>query len=230
MPAVTPPRLVLAVAAAWVLALAAPAAAEASDPRAQQVIRDFLAAYEAVRTFEGRVKTETRLDGRAQTTRSWLWLQKPHFTALKIAEAPQTRAAEGTKLVWFGEPTVQVQTRIFGFPIKATPRFDDPRLAGLRGWNLRELSIVSAVAMARDPRSTFRYQGPGTWLDRPMTVIEARGPRMLPGTERQLLWIDDELKLPFVMESYDGQERAFRIEIEKLKFDGKLPADTFRLD
>ncbi len=224
----TPLRSLLITSLA-AITLATPAFA-ASDPRALQAVRDFLAAYEAVQTFEGRIKTETRLDGRSQTTRSQLWLQKPHFTALKIVEAPQTRAAEGTKLVWFGEPTVQVQTRFFGFPIKAAPRYDDPRLAGLRGWNMRELSIVSAVAMARDPRSTFKLIGPDTWLDRPMTVVEARGPRMLPGTERQLLWLDDQLKLPFVMESYDGQERAFRIEIEKFKFDARLPRDTFRLD
>lgn len=223
------PGILLTALALAATAQTAPAMA-ASDPRAQQVVRDFLAAYEAVQTFQGRVKTETRLDGRAQLTRSQLWLQKPHFTALKIVDAPQTPAAEGTKLVWFGEPTVQVQTRFFGFPIKAAPRFDDPRLAGLRGWNMRELSIVSAVAMARDPRSTFKYLGRDAALDRPMSVIEARGPRMLPGTERQLLWIDDQLKLPFVMESYDGQERAFRIEIEKFEFNLKLPPNTFRLD
>lgn len=230
MPPFAQPRLVLAVALAAALPFAAPAVAAPADPRAQKAIKDFLAAYEAVETFEGRVKAETRKDSVVQVTRSQLWLQKPHFTALKIVESPQVRAAEGTKLVWFGEPTVQVQTRFFGFPIKATPRFDDPRLAGVRGWNMRELSIVSAVMMARDPRSSFKLVGAGTWLGRPMTVVEARGPRLLSGTDRQHLWFDDTLKLPFVMESFDGAERAFRIEIEKFKFDAKLPADTFRLD
>ena len=224
-------RHVAAAAALLAVApLAAPAQAAPADPRAAGAIRAFLAAYDDVKTFQGRVRSETRKDGAFQVTRSQLYLEKPWSTALKILEAPQTRAAEGTKLVWFGEPTVQVQTRFFGFPIKASPRFDDPRLAGLRGWSMRDLSIAAAVAMARDPRSSFKYVGPETFLDRPMTVVEARGPRMLPGTDRQLLWLDDALHLPFVMESFDGAERAFRIEIEKFKFDAKLPADAFRLE
>ena len=229
MPFLASPRFFTTAFLAGLLVAAGPATA-ATDARARQVIQDFLAAYQAVQTFEGRVRTETRKGGQAQITRSQLWLKKPHFTALKIVEAPQTRAAEGTKLVWFGEPTVQVKTRFFGFPVQATPRFDDPRLAGLRGWNMRELSIVAAVALAQDARSRFTYVGPATFLGRPMTVIEARGPRLLPGTDRQLMWIDDRHKLPFVMEMYDGPERAFRIEVEKFAFDGKLPVNTFKLD
>lgn len=230
MPRFARPRLAGAVLASLALAAWAFPAAAASDPRAIQAMKDFLAAYENVRTFEGRVRSETRLDGKSQVTRSKLWLQKPYATALQIVESPQARAAEGTKLVWFGEPTVQVRTRFFGFPITVSPRYDDPRLAGLRGWDMRQLSISAVVAMVRDPRTSFKFLGPGTHLDRPMTVIEARGPRLLPGTERQLLWLDAEYRLPFVMESYDGGERAFRIEIEKFRFDAKLPLDTFQLE
>lgn len=230
MPPFARPRLACAaLAGLTVAALAAPAAA-ASDPRAVQVVKDFLAAYDAVQTFEGRVRSETRLDGKSQVTRSELWLQKPYGTALKLIEAPMSRAAEGSKMVWYGENTLQVRTRFFGFPVTMSPRYDDPRLAGLRGWNMRDLSIAAVVAMAKDPRSSFKFVGPDTHLGRPMTVIEARGPRMLPGTERQLMWIDDEYKLPFVMESYDGGERAFRIEIEKFRFDHKLPAKAFQLE
>ena len=52
----------------------------------------------------------------------------------------------------------------------------------------------------------------------------------IAGTDRQRMWLDDALKLPFVMEMYDGPERAFRIEIEKFAFDRRLPVNTFRLD
>lgn len=201
----------------------------AADAKGGALIRDFLAAYDAVQTFQGKIRSTTRKGDKVLHAQSMLWLQKPASTALQLLEAPEAPATEGTKLVWFGDPTVDVATRIFGFRLTGKPRIDDPRIAGLRGWTMRDLSIVSFVALAKDPRTQVRYVGPGTHLGRPQSVIEVKGPRLISTVDRQQVWIDDQLKLPMLMEMYDGAETALRLEVETFQFDKKLPANTFSL-
>ncbi|MEB3223961.1 MAG: hypothetical protein VKS61_17945 [Candidatus Sericytochromatia bacterium] len=217
----------LAVALAW---LAPRPALAAEDPRVRPLVQAFLKAYEAVRTYQGRIRSETRVGKRVDVTRTRLWLEKPHGTAFEMLESTAIPAGVGTKLVWYGGETCDVKTRFFGLPVKLTPAADDPRLAGIRGWSIREISIASVRRVMADPQTSFRYVGPDTFLGRPMTVLEARGPQLLRGTDRELIWLDDKLRLPFALEAYDGPERAFRVEIETFQFDAPLPAGAFKLD
>lgn len=207
-----------------------PPALAAADAKSASLVRDFLAAYDAVQTFQGKIRSVTRKGDQVNHARSMLWLAKPASTALQLLEAPEARGAEGTKLVWFGESTVDVATKIFGIRLTGKPSIADSRITGLRGWSVRDLSIVSFVALAKDPRSTFKYVGTDTYLGRPQQVLEVRGPRLIATVDRQQVWIDEALKLPMAMEMYDGAERALRLEIETFQFDKKLPASTFTLN
>jgi outer membrane lipoprotein-sorting protein len=202
----------------------------ATEQGARPVVQAFLKAYDAVQTFQGRIRAETRLGKKLDVTRSRLWLEKPHGTAFEMLESLAVPAGVGTKLIWHGEATCDVRTRFFGLPIKLSPAFDDARLAGIRGWNLRDISIASVRRLLADPASSFRLVGPDTFLGRRMTVIEARGPQVLRGTDRELIWLDDKLRLPFALEAWDGEERAFRVEIETFEFDAPLPPGAFKLE
>ena len=231
-----PMRRLLLLTALLALAWSCPApvaaspAAASPDVRARAAVQAFLKAYEAVRTFQGRIRSETRLGPKVDVTRSALWLEKPNATVFEVLASTATPSSVGTRLIWHGEPKCEVKTRFFGFPVKLTPAFDDPRLAGIRGWNLREISIGSVVRLMDDPRSTFRYVGSDTVLGRPMTVIEARGPQVLRGTDREVAYFDNALRLPFALEAWSGDERALRVEIEAFVFDAPLPAETYKLD
>lgn len=222
--------LFAAVGFLLLIAVAPAPAFAASDPRATQVVNAFHQAYASIRTYQGRIRSESRMGKKVEITRSKLWLEKPHGTCFEILEAPMIPHSVGTKLIWYGEDTCQVKTRFFGFAVKLTPAFDDSRLSGIRGWNLREVGMANVVRLLKDAKTEFKFVGSDRLMDRPMTVVEARGPLVLRGTDRQVFWFDDALRMPFAIEAWDGGERAFRVEIEAFKFNAPMPAGVFRLD
>ncbi|GEM_PF-6664884 len=202
------------------------------DPVAQgrAVIQGLLKSYAAARSFQGSIQVETRLGEKVDIVRMNMWLEKPYGVAFKVLSSSLTPGQAGSKVVWFGEPNCEVKTSLFGFPVKLSASCEDPRLAGPRGWTLRETSVRALMRMVEDPRTTFRGLGTGTVSGRVMNLVEVRGPAILKGLDREILFIDDKLKLPFAVEGYDGAERALRLEIESFSFNTAMDPQAFKLD
>jgi outer membrane lipoprotein-sorting protein len=216
----------------WILAAALLVTAQPAfaDAKADKVVKDFLAAYDKVQTYHGRISVYTNAKGKHQASKYELALLKPNHTMFKMVDNPSLRLAEGTKIVWHGGATVDVATKFFGFPMKLSPKYDDPRLVGARGDNMWDLSVAKAVLITKDPGAKFKYLRTETFLGRPMDVLEIHSPSMLKGIDHEVLWLDQKLHLPFKRDMYSNGQVAYHVEIETFKFDGELPPDTFRVD
>jgi outer membrane lipoprotein-sorting protein len=221
-------KLTLALAGlAWILASAPAPAAAAKDDAAGKLVTQFLAAYDHVHSFIGHINVTTNVKNKVITSKYLLALEKPNKTMMTVLENASMRAAVGTKVVWFGGPTCNVSTHFFGFQVKMTPRYDDARLLGPRGDNMRDLSIVTAIAMTRDPATRFKLVGADTVSGRPVHVVELRSPKLLAGIEHETLYLDDQVHLPFQRDMYQDGKVAYHVVLETFQFDTKLPADTF---
>ena len=206
--------------------------AAGADPveQGRATIRAMLKSYEAARSFQGCIKVETRLRDKVDIVRMNMWLEKPYGVSFKVLSSSAAPGTAGSKVVWFGEPNCDVKTSLFGLPIKLSTSCEDPRLAGPRGWTLRETSVRALMRMVEDPRTTFRSLGMGKAAGRTMNLVEARGPALLKGLQREVLYIDDKPKLPFGVEGWDGEERALRLEVESFAFDAPMDPMAFKLD
>jgi outer membrane lipoprotein-sorting protein len=214
-------------ALAW-LATAGPApAATPNDDAAGKLITQFLTAYDHVHSFIGHINVTTNVKSKVISSKYLLALEKPNKTMMTVLENDSMRAAVGTKVVWLGGPTCNVSTRFFGFQVKMTPRYDDSRLLGPRGDNMRDLSIVTAIAMTRDPGTRFKLVGADTVAGRPVHVVELRSPKLLSGIDHETLYLDDQIHLPFQRDMYQGGKVAYHVVLETFKFDSRLPTDTF---
>jgi outer membrane lipoprotein-sorting protein len=214
-------------ALALALLTAPPARAEESSGK---LLASFLAAYDKVQTYVGRIAVTTNVNGKHQANKYLLALEKPNKTALTVLESPSQRGAVGTKIVWHGGANCDVKTRFFGFPLALSPRYDDPRLAGARGDNMWDLSVANAVLMTRDPRTRFKPLREETLMGRRMHVVEIRSPKLLKGIDYEVLWLDDALRLPFARDMVQDGQVVYHVEVETFKFDTVLPANTFSLD
>jgi outer membrane lipoprotein-sorting protein len=217
----------------WILATALLLAAQpalAADAKADKAIKDFLAAYDKVQSYHGKIAVYTNAKGKHVESKYELALQKPHHTMFTMVENPSLRLAEGTKIVWHGGSTVDVRTKFFGFPMKLNVKYDDPRLVGARGDNMWDLSVAKAVQITKDPGAKFKYLRTETFLGRPMDVLEIHSPAMLKGIDHEVLWLDQQLHLPFKRDMYSNGQVAYHVEVETFQFDQKLGPDTFRVE
>lgn len=205
-------------------------AATPHDARADKLIAGFLDAYTHAHSYLGRVEVVTHARGRTARSKYLLALEKPNHTAMTVLENPGMRAAEGTKIVWFGGPTVKLATHFFGLPIKLEPAYDDARLRGLRGDTMWDVSINRAVEMTRDPGSRFKYVRDDVLLGRKMHVVEVRSPALLKGVDHEQLWLDDKLHLPFQRDMFTGGDCVYHVAVETFQFDRPLPPDTFQVN
>lgn len=201
-----------------------------ADPGGDHLLESFLGAYARVSNFRGQVKILESKGDRATTMRLELVLEKPNRTAMTILEAPENRSSEGTKMLWFGDRSVKVRTRFFGFPLTLGTGVDDDRLRDLRGNSLEDLNIVKAVGLLSEPGTTLRVLGAEKWRERPVTMLELRSPHLVKGIEREVIWLDDAWHLPLVREMYAEGKRVYRLEVESFRFDQQLPKECFSLD
>lgn len=222
-------RMVGLLVAMGLLVGALPARA-AMDPVGDRMLKDFLAAYEQTDTFKGRVAIWVRKGSQTSTMRVDMALEKPNRTGLTVLESPQNRAAEGTKMTWFGEKKVHVRTRFFGFPIRLSVSVGDDRIKDVRGNTMEDTNIVRAVEILRHPDTELRYLGTNRFLDRPMQLIEMRSPKLIKGIDREVVWLDEKTKLPFVREMYADDELVYRLTVETYQFNEALPVNAFKLD
>ncbi|MDB5098056.1 MAG: hypothetical protein JWM80_2477 [Cyanobacteria bacterium RYN_339] len=217
----------------WIFAIVLLASAQpafATDAKADKAIKEFLAAYEHVQTYNGRIAVYTNAKGKHVSSKYDLALQKPNHTMFTMVENPSLRLAEGTKVVWHGGAMVDVKTKFFGFPMKMAAKYDDSRLTGVRGDNMYDLSVAKAVEITKASGAKFKYLRTETFLGRPMDVLEIRSPKMLKGIDHEVLWLDQKLHLPFKRDMYQDGQVAYHVEVETFKFDEALPGDTFRVD
>lgn len=202
----------------------------ALEPAGDRWLQEFLAAYEATDTFRGRLGIWAKKGSQTSTMRVDMALQKPNRTALTILEAPENRGAEGTRMTWFGERHVNVRTRFFGLPVSLSVSVDDERIKDVRGNTLLDTNIVRAVEVLRHPATQLRHVGTERFLDRPMQLLEMRSPRLLRGIEREVVWLDEKTRLPFVREMYADGVLVYRVSVETFQFNATLPAGTFKLE
>lgn len=212
------------------LALALLAAAPAAAAPDEAPLSRFLAAYDRARSWRGVIRVVTRHEGATSDMRMRLFLQKPSRTAFTILASSTKPGSVGTRIVWDGGPKAHVSTRFFGFPIKLKTAFDDARLRDMRGDTLWDLSIVKAVAIARDPATTIRDLGPDRHAGRAVRKVEVKSPQLLPGIDKEVFWLDAATDLPVVREMHAGREVAYRLMVESSELDPALPPETFRME
>ncbi|MDB5099817.1 MAG: hypothetical protein JWM80_4238 [Cyanobacteria bacterium RYN_339] len=215
------------VGAALAVLWFAPSAVAQGDARGNALVAQFLAAYAKTSSFSAHLDVVTR-EGREESHMALkLVYARPQNIALTVLDAKEFPAANGTTVTWLGAARARVSTHFYGVPLAVTLPVKDNRICNLRGYSVQEVSLATEIPMLQDPSTHVKYVGPATIAGRAAECIEARGPKLLRGIERELIWLDRTTRFPLLREMYEAGHVVYRMAFAEYEFNPHLPAALF---
>jgi outer membrane lipoprotein-sorting protein len=216
-------RLLATLAA---LTLATPALAQ-GDAKGSALVSQFLAAYGRCSAFTAKLDVLTREGKQESHMALKMVYARPQNIALTVVDSKEFPMSNGTTVTWLGASRARVSTHFFGAPLAITLPVKDNRICNLRGYSLQDVSLGSEIPMLQDPSTHVKYVGPATIAGRAAECIEARGPKLLRGIERELIWLDRSTRFPLLREMYEAGRVVYRMALTQYEFNPQLPAALF---
>jgi hypothetical protein len=199
----------------------------------QETWKKLLAEINTIRTTTYNLKCELTgyfvsiKDGKTGSTLADFAWQKPNTTSM-VVQKSSDGATQGTKLVWNGGAQMKVKTKLLGFWLKTSVDIHNEYAKDQRGYFIDETGIGPTLDTLVDPRNQVTVQGTGQMDGLPIMKVGIKSPRSLKGVSNEVYIIDTNRKVPVVREMYDTSNKlVFRIKMDKLVLNSKLPADTF---
>lgn len=169
-------------------------------------------------------------DGKVGSTLSDFAFEKPNKTSIYMVKSSDAGKV-GTKIVWMGGQKMAVKTKLLGFWLKVSVDVHDDRARDPRGYFIDETGIESLLYTLTDTRNKVTPQGRGTLDGMPIVKLGVVSPRSLNGIAREVFVIDTQRKIPVVREMYDKSDKlVFRIQLNRVVLNTKLPASTFQVE
>ena len=201
----------------------------------QVAMRRLMGEVNAVRMNTNNIKCKltgyyvSLEDGKEGSTLFDFYFEKPNKTALVVVNDSKG-ATTGTKLVWMGGSQMAVKTKLLGFWLKTSIDIHHEYAKDQRGYYIDETGINPMLNTLTDNRNRLTFQGTGTLDGLPIVRIGVVSPRSLEGVAREVFVVDTRRKIPLVREMYDrGGKMVFRIKLDQVALNSRLPSDTFKV-
>lgn len=214
------------VATAAVLVPATPMLAQ-GDAKGNALVSQFLAAYNKTGSFSAHLDVLTRAGKQESHMALKMVYARPTNIALTVENAKEFPMANGTTVTWLGASRARISTHFYGVPLAITLPIKDDRICNLRGYSVQDVSLATEIPFLQDPSTHVKYVGAGTIAGRAAECIEARGPKLLHGIERELIWLDGKTRFPLLREMYEAGRVVYRMAFSDYQFNPHLPAALF---
>ena len=208
------------------LTLATPALAQ-GDAKGNALVAQFLAAYAKTSAFTAHLDVLTREGKQESHMALKMVYARPQNIALTVENAKEFPMANGTTVTWLGASRARVSTHFYGVPLAITLPIKDNRICNLRGYSVQDVSLATEIPFLQDASTHVKYVGPATVAGHAAECIEARGPKLLHGIEKELIWLDAKTRFPLVREMYEAGRVVYRMAFADYEFNPHLPAALF---